>query len=81
MIYLFRIRVSFVACRVPVVFRYVWILFKCGLSYYAFSLFQSFMFRYAILDLVAYRHYKDSTLLLCTHIVGRFFAREYLYIA
>ena len=26
------------------------------------------------------RHYKDSILLLCTHIVGRFFAREYLYI-
>ena len=25
-------------------------------------------------------HYKDSTLLLCTHIVGRFFARVYLYI-
>ena len=25
-------------------------------------------------------HYKDSTLLLFTHIVGRFFAREYLYI-
>ena len=26
------------------------------------------------------RHYKDSILLSCTHIVGRFFAREYLYI-
>lgn len=47
---------------------------------YAFSLNSVFNVQDVILDLVAYRHYKDSTLLLCTHIVGRFFAREYLYI-
>ena len=40
------------------VFRYVWILFKCGsIRFMIYSLFQSFMFRYAHSG-----HYKDSTL-------------------
>lgn len=42
----------------------------------------SFMCRYAHsgYNVIIYGHYIDSTLVLCTHIVGRFFAREYLYI-
>ena len=37
------------------VFRYWWILFKCGYIRYMLLVFiQSFIFRYAILDLVYY---------------------------
>ena len=45
-----------------------------------YSLYSVFNVQDVILDLVAYRHYKDSTLLLWYAISGRFFAREYLYI-
>ena len=97
MIYLFRVRVSFVACRMlladtwmmiyalslPVcrvrvrawyVFCYGWILFKCGYIRFMLLVFILFVRIFRTL-------YIGSTLLLCTHIVGRFFARVYLYIA
>ena len=76
-IYLFRVRVSFVACRL--LLRWINTYYLCAVSCsvmggYCLSVdisvlwfivfIQSLMFRYIILDLVAYRHYKDSTLLL-----------------
>ena len=45
-------------------------------SIIAFSLNSVFYVQDVILDLVAYRHYKDSTFV----VYGRYFARVYLYI-
>ena len=65
-------------CRVRA--WYVWILFKCGYILYMLLVFiQSFMFRYVILDLVYY--FNRTLYRQCFCVYGRFFAREYLYIA
>ena len=71
MIYVLSLPVCLLRVRV---LRYGYCL-SVDISVYAFSLYSVFYVWYAHSG-----HYKYSTLLLCTHIVGRFFAREYLYI-
>ena len=87
MIYLFRVRVSFaVSYAVADIWMMIYVIFArvpCSCSVmggYCLSVDISYNCFIVLFCLCVYSgHYKDSTLLLCTHIVGRFFTREYLY--